>query len=119
MAAQARSKSIETQLAEATAQVRELKVKQGQLEARNQLLEKVAMLNKGSGTESAHSLLWKVCLSHSHVQHIAEHTPHCHTVQTLAFYGWGQVIASVHTYYLDADTKDACNKRAVQQIIVQ
>lgn len=59
MRQKARSRSIETQLAEATAEVRELKVKQGQLEARNQLLEKVALLNKGSGTQPAHSLLWK------------------------------------------------------------
>ncbi len=58
---QARSRSIETQLAEATAQLRDMRTKQGQLEARNQLLEKVALLNKNAETSSEHSLLWQVC----------------------------------------------------------
>ena len=58
---QARSRSIETQLAEATAQLRDLRNKQAQLEARNQLLEKVALLNKSAGSSTDHSLLWQVC----------------------------------------------------------
>lgn len=55
----ARSRSIETQLAEATAQLRDLRNKQAQLEARNQLLEKVALLNKSAGSSTDHSLLWQ------------------------------------------------------------
>jgi len=58
---QARSRSIESQLAEATAQLRDMRTKQGQLEARNQLLEKVALLNKHAESSSEHSLLWQVC----------------------------------------------------------
>ena len=58
---QARSRSIETQLAEATTQLRDLRTKQSQLEARNQLLEKVALLNKTVGATTDRSLLWQVC----------------------------------------------------------
>lgn len=55
----ARSRSIETQLAEATTQLRDLRTKQSQLEARNQLLEKVALLNKTVGATTDRSLLWQ------------------------------------------------------------
>ncbi|KAL0023897.1 hypothetical protein WJX79_007624 [Trebouxia sp. C0005] len=55
----ARSRSVETQLAEATARLRDMTTKQGQLEARNQLLEKVALLNKNAESASEHSLLWQ------------------------------------------------------------
>ena len=43
---QERSELIEAQLAETTSQLHELKLRQKQLEARNQLLEKVAVMNK-------------------------------------------------------------------------
>ena len=43
---QERSQSIEAQLAETTSQLHELRLRQRQLEARNSLLEKVAVLNK-------------------------------------------------------------------------
>ena len=61
--AQARSRSIETQLAEATAALREMRAKHSQLEARNQLLEKVALLNK-TQTSSDQTLLWQASLPH-------------------------------------------------------
>ena len=61
-ALQARSRSIETQLAEATAALREMRTKHGQLEARNQLLEKVALLNKSQGSLSDRNLLWQASL---------------------------------------------------------
>lgn len=52
----AKSQTIEVQLAETTAQLNELKLKQKQLEARNALLEKVAALNRQPSTGSSPSL---------------------------------------------------------------
>ena len=43
---QARSQAVEAQLASTTAELRELKSRQQQLEVRNMLLEKVSQLNK-------------------------------------------------------------------------
>ena len=47
---------IETQLAETTQQLQELKLRQKQLEARNHLLEKVAVLNKQQSVEKCHHI---------------------------------------------------------------
>ncbi|KAL3142348.1 hypothetical protein ABBQ38_002685 [Trebouxia sp. C0009 RCD-2024] len=55
----ARSRSIETQLAEATTALHEMKAKHSQLEARNQLLEKVARLNHSQSPPSDRTLLWQ------------------------------------------------------------
>lgn len=72
--AEAKSQTIEAQLADTTAQLNELKVKQKQLEARNALLEKVATMNRQSSTGSSSSPSlpaddrnpWQVRLSHAH-----------------------------------------------------
>ncbi len=48
---QERTETVEAQLAETTAQLHELKLRQRQLEARNNLLEKVAALNKQQSME--------------------------------------------------------------------
>lgn len=56
---QARSRSIETQLAETTAALRDMRAKHSQLEVRNQLLEKVAVLNKAQTPSSDQILLWQ------------------------------------------------------------
>ena len=63
---QARSRSIETQLAEATTALHEMKTKHSQLEARNQLLEKVARLNNNQTPPSDRTLLWQVSSSPDH-----------------------------------------------------
>lgn len=65
---QAKSQTIEAQLAETTAQLNELKVKQKQLEARNMLLEKVAALNRQPSTGSTSPKVadvrptWQACM---------------------------------------------------------
>ena len=40
-----------------------MRTKHSQLEARNQLLEKVALLNKSQGSSSDRSLLWQASLA--------------------------------------------------------
>lgn len=50
---QARSQAVEAQLASTTAELRELKSRQHQLEVRNMLLEKVSQLNKSNGPQSS------------------------------------------------------------------
>ncbi|KAL3135585.1 hypothetical protein ABBQ38_006065 [Trebouxia sp. C0009 RCD-2024] len=49
----ARSQAVEAQLASTTAELRELKSRQHQLEVRNMLLEKVAQLNKKDSSQSS------------------------------------------------------------------
>ena len=49
---QERAETVEAQLAEVTNEVQELRVRQKQLEARNHLLEKVAVLNKQTDQSS-------------------------------------------------------------------
>ncbi|DBA66859.1 TPA: hypothetical protein ACH3X2_001993 [Trebouxia sp. C0005] len=49
----ARSQAVEAQLASTTAELRELKSRQHQLEVRNMLLEKVSQLNKSNGPQSS------------------------------------------------------------------
>lgn len=64
---QAVSEMIETQLAETTEQLQQLKLRQKQLEARNNLLEKVAVLNKQQSLESKDALpLYQVLSSRLH-----------------------------------------------------
>ena len=70
---QARSRSIETQLAEATTALHEMKAKHSQLEARNQLLEKVARLNNTHSSPSDRTLLWQA--SPAHLQSIQFELP--------------------------------------------
>ena len=50
---QARSQAVEAQLASTTAELRELKSRQHQLEVRNMLLEKVSQLNKSTDPQSS------------------------------------------------------------------
>jgi len=54
---QARTNTMEAQLADTTTQLRELKLQQKQLEARNFLLEQVARMHQGPmpGTQAAHN----------------------------------------------------------------
>lgn len=84
---QARSRSIETQLAEATAALREMRAKHSQLEARNQLLEKVAVLNKAQTSSSDQTLLWQASLPHLYtIQNVnlsAASQQHCAHVGSL------------------------------------
>ena len=66
---QARSQAVEAQLASTTAELRELKARQHQLEVRNMLLEKVSQLNKSdapqvSEVRSLCSACVRPCLQH-------------------------------------------------------
>jgi len=54
--AQERSETIEAQLAATTSQLHDLKLRQRQLEARNDLLEKVAALNKQQSFQATASV---------------------------------------------------------------
>lgn len=56
---QARADSMQSQLAETTAQLRALKLQQKQLEARNTLLEHVARINQGPmpSSQTAHNTI--------------------------------------------------------------
>lgn len=56
---QARSQAVEAQLASTTAELKELKSRQHQLEVRNMLLEKVSQLNKNDGPQV--SEVWSPC----------------------------------------------------------
>ncbi len=59
---QARSQAVEAQLASTTAELRELKSRQHQLEVRNMLLEKVSQLNKSTDPQSSSEV--SRCLPH-------------------------------------------------------
>ena len=59
---QARSQAVEAQLASTTAELRELKSRQHQLEVRNMLLEKVSQLNKSTDPQSSCEV--SKCLPH-------------------------------------------------------
>ncbi len=59
---QARSQAVEAQLASTTAELRELKSRQHQLEVRNMLLEKVSQLNKSTDPQSSSEV--SICLPH-------------------------------------------------------